>query len=78
MYITLDKLKLNEEVIIKKINAQNNLRRRLLDLGFIPENKIKCVLISPFKDPKAYEINNNIIALRNIDAKNIEVSYERN
>ena len=48
------------------------------DLGFIPGEVTKCVLVSLGNDPKAYKINGNIIAIRNIDAKNIEVHYERN
>ncbi|MBE6154601.1 MAG: ferrous iron transport protein A [Firmicutes bacterium] len=76
MNTTLDMIALGHEVIIKKIRGKDKIRRRFFDLGFLPNNKVKCVLISPFKDPKAYKINENIIAIRNIDAKNIEVSYE--
>ncbi len=74
--ITLNTINFNDTVIIKNITGEETLKRRLLDLGFIPESKVTCLLISPFKDPKAYQINNNLIALRNIDAKNIEVEYE--
>ena len=73
--MTLDKLKIDMEATIIKVSGLELLKRRLLDLGFIPGEKTKCVLISPFKDPKAYLINNNVIALRNKDAKNIEVAY---
>ncbi len=74
--MTLDHCGFNEEVSVLKVNGEDQLKRRFLDLGFIPGAKIKCVLISPFKDPKAYKINGNIIALRDIDAKYIEVAYE--
>ncbi len=75
---TLNDITLEEEVIIKKVKGENSLKRRLLDLGFIPEARVKCVLISPFKDPKAFKINNNVFALRNRDAQNIEVEYANN
>ena len=75
---TLDKILLDEEVIIKKVNGEGITKRRFFDLGFLPNTKISCVLISPFKDPKAYMVNGNVIALRNVDAKNIEVNYARN
>ncbi len=71
--MTLDMLKLNEEGLIKKVSGLELLKRRLLDLGFIPGEITKCVLISPFREPKAYLINNNVIALRSKDAKNVEV-----
>ena len=74
----LDNILLNDEVIINKITGEDLLKRRFLDLGFLPGKKVKCVLISPFKDPKAYKINESVIAIRNIDARNIEVTYERN
>ncbi len=77
MTITLDKIKKDEEVLIKKVQGKEDIKRRFLDLGFIPGEMTKCVLVSPFKDPRAYLINNNIIAIRNKDAKNIEVLYER-
>ena len=69
----LSDLKLNENAMIKKLNLEGNIKVRLQDMGFIPGNKIKCVLISPFKDPKAYLINGTTLALRNSDAKEIEV-----
>ena len=75
--MSLDQIKLNEEVIITKI-IPSTMRRRLFDLGFLPGEEVKCVLISPFHDPKAYLINGNMIALRNIDARGIMVEYEKN
>ena len=75
---TLNNICLDQEVIVKQIKGDGMLKRRLMDLGFIPEASLKCILISPFKDPKAYRINNNTIALRNIDAQNIEVVYANN
>ena len=74
--MSLDQIKLNEEVIITEI-IPSTMRRRLFDLGFLPGEEVKCVLISPFHDPKAYLINGNMIALRNIDARGVMVKYER-
>lgn len=76
--MTLDKILLNEQVLICSIHGDSFMRRRLLDLGFIPGMFVKCVLVSPFRDPRAYQVAGNVIALRNIDAKNVEVSYENN
>ena len=69
----LNEIKLDIDKIIKTVGGEDTLRRRLLDLGFIPGATIRCVLVSPFKDPRAYLINNNVIALRNKDAKVVEV-----
>lgn len=75
--ITLDKIRVNDKVIIEHVGGELSLKRRLLDLGFVPGEIIECVLVSPFHDPKAYLIHSNVIALRNMDARNIEVYYER-
>ena len=75
--MTLDELNLNDCVTIIGVNGKLAIKRRLLDLGFIPGEEVKCVLVSPFHDPKAYLIHSNVIALRNMDARNIEVYYER-
>ena len=74
----LDNINLNDYVTIINVFGDTSIKRRLLDLGFIPGEEVACVLISPFQDPKAYLIHSNIIALRNKDARNIEVYYEGN
>ena len=71
--MTLDELNLNDCVTIIGVNGKLTIKRRLLDLGFIPGEEVKCVLVSPFHDPKAYLVHGNVIALRGIDAKNVEV-----
>ena len=71
--MTLEELNLNDYVTIVSVNGDLTIRRRLLDLGFIPGEEVKCVLVSPFHDPKAYLVHGNVIALRGIDARNVEV-----
>ena len=71
--MSLDELKLNEKAIIKKVECQGNIKRRLLDLGFIKGTEITPILISPSKDPRAFYIRGSTIALRKEDAKNVLV-----
>ncbi len=68
---TLDSLKLNDKAYIRKLNVENKIKLRLLDLGFVENSTIKCIYTSPSKNPKAYLIMGSVIALRNEDAKNI-------
>lgn len=70
---TLNKVELEKEVKIEKINCTNNIKRRVLDLGMIEGTKIKPVLKSPFGDPIAYEVRGSLIALREEESKKIEV-----
>lgn len=70
---TLNKVNLNKEVIIKKINCRGNIKRRILDLGMIEGTKIKPVLKSPLGDPIAYEVRGSLISLREEESKRIEI-----
>lgn len=59
--------------IVRKIDTTDKLKRRFLDLGIVPNTKIKVLYESPFKEPKAYLIRGAVIALRNEDAEIIKV-----
>lgn len=71
--MVLSDLEINKKCKIKKINATGTIHRRFQDLGLIPGNIVTCILISPFKNPKAYKVNGIILAIRNEDSKLIEV-----
>ncbi len=71
--MSLDEIQLNEKAIIKKVECQGNIKRRLLDLGFIKGTEITPILVSPSKDPRAFYIRGSTIALRKEDAKNVLV-----
>ena len=71
--IPLTKLKLGTTGYIKEINCKNSIKRRLLDLGLIPNTKIVPVFKSIGGDPIAYEVRGTTLAIRNEDANNILV-----
>lgn len=61
-------IKKGERLVIKKLETKGNLRKRLMDIGFVPETEVECVRISPFGDPRAYSARGTVIAIRNKDA----------
>ena len=69
--ITLKNLNIGEEVTIKKVLTEGEIKKRLYDLGFIKGSKVKCVLKSPLNEPTAYFIKGTTIALRDELAKKI-------
>lgn len=71
----LSQLPLNKDGIIQELKCDGNIRRRLLDMGLVKGTKIKPVLVSPSKDPRAFEVRGSIIAIREEDAKYIEIKY---
>lgn len=66
-------MKLGNKGIVKKVKANDNIIKRLLDIGLIEGTLVECVLKSPFNDPKAYLIRGATIAIRDDDCKEIEV-----
>ena len=71
--IPLTKLDLNKIGYIKEINCNESIKRRLLDLGLIPNTKITPIMKSVAGDPIAYEVRNIILAIRKQDAEKIVV-----
>ena len=67
MYRLCD-LKIGESCRVKKLSAKGKLLNRFTDIGIIEDTVIKCEIISPQGDPKAYLIRGAKIAIRNKDA----------
>ena len=55
------------------VSAPSSMRRRLLDLGLIPDTVVECVGRSPGGDPSAYLIRGAVIDLRGKDCSDITV-----
>lgn len=69
----LSELKIGDEAVITQMPENN---RRLLDIGLIKGTTVKCVLKSPLGNPAAYKIRGAVIAIRDEDAKDIEVEVK--
>ncbi|MEW6662018.1 MAG: FeoA family protein [Bacillota bacterium] len=70
---SLQKLPLGQTATIVAILTEGLMRRRLLDLGFIPGTRITAILQSPLKDPVAYLVKGALIALRKEETEQIIV-----
>lgn len=71
-FTTLDNLQTGQRAVIKKIYANDDIRRRFLDIGLIKGTVVECVLKSPLGDPSAFMIRGALIALRCDDTSGIE------
>lgn len=67
----LSTFKTGQLVQIEKVQLEGTMKRRLLDLGFIPGATIKVLQKSPLGDPIAYQVSNTTIALRNEESSRI-------
>ncbi|MFA9398931.1 MAG: ferrous iron transport protein A [Clostridiaceae bacterium] len=62
--ISLDKIPIGSFATVRRLTAEENFRRRLLDLGLINGTIIEVLRKSPAGDPIAYEIRGTVIAFR--------------
>lgn len=72
--ITLNKLPIGKVGSVSSLLSSGHERRRMLDLGVVPDTKIEALYKSPAGDPIAYFIRGAVIALRSEDAKKIFVN----
>jgi Fe2+ transport system protein FeoA len=66
----------NQSASIVSISAQNDVRRRLIEMGILPGKNIRFVRVSPFGDPVEIDIEGCHVALRKKEASTVEVSIE--
>ncbi len=72
--IPLNFLPLGRTAKVKKLTADGSTRRRMLDLGLIPDTCVEALQKSPSGDPTAYHIRGAVIALRSDEASKIYVT----
>lgn len=70
----LSQLPLNKNGRIVKIECDEGIKRRLLDMGLVKGTNIVPILVSPSGDPRAFLVRGTIIAIRKEDAKNIKIN----
>lgn len=57
---------------ISSISLEGVIRRRLLDLGFVPGAIVEVIKKSPLGDPIAFRVSQTTIALRKEESMKIE------
>jgi len=70
--LTLDSLKLNQQVTIQRI-TENGLTSKLTDMGLYPGKSISVIFKAPFGDPIAVDIDGYTLSLRKEEASLVEV-----
>ncbi len=73
--ISLNNAVMDKNYVIKNVKP-SSFRRRFNDIGIIPGISIKKVLCSPFGGISAYSILGTLIAIRDNDARDVEICYE--
>lgn len=68
---SLQEVECGDTVRVVKVKMDGTMRRRLLDLGFVPGAVVKVVQKSPLGDPIAFRVSNTTIALRKEESSQI-------
>jgi len=76
--INLSEARLGDCIKITKLDIIGAMRRRLLDLGFVPSAEVKVLQKSPLGDPIAFWVSHTIIALRKEESSKIYGEVVRN
>jgi len=71
-WISLDSAELGKQYVIREVK-EVSWKNKMLELGLIPNQKIELVLVAPFGDPIAIELDGVVISLRKTEAKYILV-----
>ena len=71
--MTLDKLPIGKQAVIRTVGGEGALRCRLLDMGLIPGTLLSVNKIAPMGDPIELRLRGYLLTIRMEDAKSIEV-----
>ncbi len=69
----LSDMHIGDRAIVKQISVNDDIKRRLLDMGIVQNTEIECLYESMFRDPVAYLVRGSILAVRKCDGKKIMV-----
>lgn len=66
-------LRTGQHATVTALHNESGMRRRLMDIGLIPETAVECLGRSPAGDPAAYLIRGAVIAIRDEDSAHIDI-----
>ncbi len=71
--MTLKDAKIGSRIIVKRINGEGALKRRIMDMGITKGVEVYIRKVAPLGDPIEVTVRNYELSLRKADAANIEV-----
>ena len=69
----LTQLSTGKKARVVNLTARSQKRRRLLDLGLIPDTLVRSIRRSPSGDPTAYLIRGTTLGLRSEETNLVEI-----
>ena len=71
--LPLSELRQGQRAKVMTMDLGGAIRRRVRELGLLPETEVTCRYLAPAGTPAAYEICGAVIALRRKDAEKVRV-----
>lgn len=71
--MTLKEAKIGSFVIVKKLNGEGTVKRRIMDMGITKGTEIFVRKVAPLGDPIEITVRGYELSLRKADAEMIEV-----
>jgi Fe2+ transport system protein FeoA len=71
---TLNRLGIGQSGTVVKVEADRELRRRLMEMGFCAGTEVEVIRRSPFGDPIELKLRGYCLSLRDEQAKCVSVS----
>ena len=75
--MTLDQLPIGQEAIITAVGGQGELRCRFLDMGIIPNTRVRMQKVAPMGDPMEIRLRGYELTIRREDAAKITIVPEK-
>ena len=72
--MTLANLEIGSEAKVTKLNGNNAITKRLMEMGVVPGVSVKVIKSAPFGDPIQILVRGYNLAMRRSEADAIEVS----
>ena len=73
---TLDAIQAGRRVQIQRLSGDDQLSRRLHDMGFWPGTTVDVICRAPLQDPTVYDLHGYRIALRRDEAARVVVGEQ--
>ncbi|MCH3976793.1 MAG: ferrous iron transport protein A [Bacilli bacterium] len=74
--VQLDKMKIGSSGLIKRVEGEGKIRRRLFDMGVTPGANVLIKKQAPLGDPIEITLRGYELSLRKTEAKNVFVEIE--
>ena len=74
--MTLDELPVGRSAVITAVGGEGVLRCRLLDMGLIPQTRVRVGKVAPMGDPMELQLRGYVLTLRKEDARSITIEED--